>query len=246
MTACVCGSNSTEKAVFMNDKKQVAENIGRIKAELGGRARLLAATKTVPPEMINYAIECGVDIIGENRVNELLEKYEYIDRSKTELHFIGALQTNKVKYIIDKVDMIHSVDRESLALEIERQAAKKGIVMPVLAEINIGNESSKSGTAPENAAEFCRFLSTLPHIKLCGLMAIPPKCGENRNNREYFCEMRKIFVDISHQNVDNSNMEILSLGMSDDYLDAVDCGSNMVRIGSSIFGRRIYPETGKK
>ena len=224
----------------MNNEKQVAENIQRISSELNGKARLLAATKTVPPEMINFAIDQGVDLIGENRVNELLEKYEFIDRDRVELHFIGALQTNKVKYIIDKVDMIQSVDRESLALEIERQAAKHGIVMPILAEINIGHEESKSGIDPKKAVEFCSFLNSLPHVKLRGLMAIPPKCTQNGDNREYFCEMKKIFVDISHLNVDNNIMDILSLGMSDDYLTAVECGSTLVRIGSSIFGRREY------
>lgn len=225
----------------MNTKTQIAENIERIKADLSGRARLLAATKTVPPETINFALECGIDLIGENRVNELLEKYDRINRDRTEVHFIGALQTNKVKYIIDKVDMIQSVDRESLALEIERQAAKHGIVMPILAEVNIGGEETKSGINPENAQEFCEFLGSLPHIKLRGLMAIPPKCEKSENNREYFCKMEKIFIDISSINVDNSNMDILSLGMSDDYLTAVDCGSNLVRVGSAIFGKRNYP-----
>ena len=224
----------------MNDKNQVAESIARIKSELDGRARLLAATKTVPPEMINFAIDQGIDLIGENRVNELLEKYDLLNRDKTEIHFIGALQTNKVKYIIDKVDMIHSVDRASLADEIERQAAKKGIVMPVLAEVNIGNEITKSGVSPTEIYEFCKYLNSLPHLKLRGLMAIPPKCEEKGGNNEYFCKMRKIFVDISYQNVDNSNMDVLSLGMSDDYLDAVEFGSTMVRIGSGIFGKRIY------
>ncbi len=222
----------------MNDKKQIAENIEKIKSQINGKARLLAAVKTIPPELINFAISQGVDLIGENRVNEVLEKYEYIDRSKTELHFIGALQTNKVKYIIDKVDMIQSVDRKSLALEIEKQAKKHGIIMPVLAEINIGKEESKSGLMPEDAKEFCEFLGSLPHISLRGLMAIPPKCEFGENNREYFCKMKKIFIDISALNVDNSIMEILSLGMSDDYLDAVECGSNLVRVGSSIFGKR--------
>lgn len=226
----------------MNDKNQIAEAIHRIKSELGGRARLLGATKTVPPEAINFAISQGLDLIGENRVNELLEKYEYIDRSKTELHFIGALQTNKVKYIIDKVDMIQSVDRVSLADEIERLAKKRGIIMPVLAEINIGKEETKSGVFPEQAREFCDYISSLPHLSLRGLMAIPPKSEKIGGNREYFCEMRKIFIDISSKNVDNSIMDILSLGMSDDYLDAVAEGSNLVRIGSSIFGKRVYPQ----
>ncbi len=225
----------------MNTKQQIAENIQRIQAEIKGRARLLAATKTIPPELINFAGECGIDLIGENRVNELLGKYELIDRNRFEVHFIGALQTNKVKYIIDKVDMIESVDRESLALEIERQAAKKGIIMPVLAEINIGGEANKSGTEPEKAAEFCSFLQSLPHLSLRGLMAIPPKCENSEENIEYFCKMKKIFVDISSRNVDNSIMDILSLGMSGDYLSAVECGSNLVRIGSGIFGKRDYP-----
>ncbi len=225
----------------MNTKEQIAESIKKIKSEVGGRAKILLATKTVPPELINFALDCGIDLIGENRVNELLEKYEFIDRSRTKIHFIGALQTNKVKYIIDKVDMIQSVDRTSLALEIERQAAKKGLVMPILAEINIGNEQTKSGIAPEKVEQFCEFLATLPHLKLCGLMAIPPKCEKSENNREYFCKMRKIFIDISGKNVDNSIMEVLSLGMSDDYLTAVECGSNLIRVGSAVFGKRIYP-----
>lgn len=225
----------------MNEKFQVAENLCRIKAELNGRARLLGATKTVSPEMINFALDNGLDLIGENRVNELLEKYEFINRNKTELHFIGALQTNKVKYIIDKVDMIQSVDRESLALEIQRQAQKHGIIMPVLAEINIGNEATKSGVSPDKAFAFCDFIKSLPNLRLKGLMAIPPKCEKTGDNNEYFCKMKKIFIDISRINVDNSIMDILSLGMSDDYLQAVECGSNLVRVGSGIFGKRDYP-----
>ncbi len=225
----------------MNSNEQIAENIAKIKAELRGRARLLAATKTIPPETINFALDCGIDLIGENRVNELLEKYELIDRNRTEIHFIGALQTNKVKYIIDKVDMIHSVDRLSLVQEIERQAGKHGIVMPVLVEVNIGNEESKSGIAPDQVATFCEYIAAMPHIKLRGLMAIPPKSVNLGDNRKYFCEMKKIFIDISGRNVDNSIMDTLSLGMSDDYADAADCGSTLVRVGSAIFGKRDYP-----
>ncbi len=226
----------------MNDRNTVAEQIEHIRSVIGGRARILAATKTVPQEMINFAIgECGIDLIGENRADELLQKIDFIDRNKTEVHFIGALQTNKVKYIIDKVDMIQSVDRESLALEIERQAKKLGIVMPILAEVNIGLEESKSGVHPEKIFEFCDFLGSLPHVSLRGLMAIPPKCEKIDGNREYFSKMRKIFVDIKAKNVDNSIVEVLSLGMSDDYASAVENGSNLVRIGSGIFGKRIYP-----
>ena len=162
----------------MNTREEIKESVERIKRELGGRAELLAAVKTVPPEYINYAIDCGVTLIGENRVSEVLEKYGRIDRTRAKLHFIGALQTNKVKYIIDKVDMIQSVDRESLASEIEKQAAKHGIIMPVLVEINIGGEESKSGIRPECALEFCKYLADLPHIRVSGLMAVPPKSGD--------------------------------------------------------------------
>ena len=225
----------------MNTKEQIAENIKRIKSEVGGRARILAATKTVPAELINFALDCGIDLIGENRVNELLEKYDTIDRSRAEIHFIGHLQTNKVKYIIDKVDMIHSVDRISLVNEIELQAAKHDIIMPVLVEVNIGNEESKSGISPDRVLTFCEYLSQFPHIQLRGLMAIPPKCEKSEENRQYFSKMKQIFIDISHKNVDNSNMDILSLGMSDDYLVAVEEGSDIVRIGSGIFGKRDYP-----
>ena len=129
---------------------------------------------------------------------------------------------------------------EEIQQEIERQAAKHGIVMPVLAEINIGGEASKSGIEPEKIYDFCDFLASLPHLKLRGLMAVPPKCEKSENNREYFCKMKKIFIDISCKNVDNSIMDILSLGMSDDYLTAVDCGSNLVRVGSSIFGTSTF------
>ena len=187
----------------MNTREEIKESVERIKRELCGRAELLAAVKTVPPEYINYAIDCGVTLIGENRVSEVLEKYGRIDRTRAKLHFIGALQTNKVKYIIDKVDMIQSVDRESLASEIEKQAAKHGIIMPVLVEINIGGEESKSGIRPECALEFCKYLAALPHIRVSGLMAVPPKSGDQAKNAEYFRKMRKIFIDISAAKVHN-------------------------------------------
>lgn len=230
----------------MNTREEIKAAIDRITRELSGRAQLLAAVKTVPPEYINYAIDCGVTLIGENRVQEVLEKYGKIDRTRAHLHFIGALQTNKVKYIIDKVDMIQSVDRAALALEIEKQAAKHGIVMPVLVEVNIGGEESKSGIRPEDAPEFCAFLATLPHIRVSGLMAVPPKSGDQEKNAEYFREMRKIFIDISALKVHNVYMEILSLGMSGDYLTAVENGSTMVRIGSAIFGARPKAATEEK
>lgn len=228
----------------MNTKEQIKENIEKILSVSEGKATLLAATKTVPAGLINYAAGCGITLIGENRVNELLQKYDEIDKSRLKIHFIGALQTNKVKYIIDKVSMIQSLDRLSLAEEIEKQAAKHKLVMPVLVEINIGREETKSGVFPEDAMSFCKKILEFPHISLRGLMAVPPKCENSDENRKYFLKMKEIFVDISDKIVDNSNnmrdFGILSMGMSGDYETAVDCGSNMIRVGSAIFGKRDY------
>ena len=220
----------------------IRENMTRIMSQLPENVTLLAATKTVPAKYINYAATLGLKVIGENRVNELLEKYDEIDKSKLDIQFIGKLQTNKVKYIIDKVSLIHSVDSLRLAEEISRRAISKGLVMPVLVEINIGGEESKGGIAPEEALEFVRSISTLKGIKVQGLMAIPPKCEDNSKNIYFYEKLSKIFIDISTQNVDNVSMRILSAGMSGDWQTAIACGSNMVRIGSGIFGNRIYPQ----
>lgn len=224
----------------MNTRQEISANIKRITAELGGRARLLAATKTVPADLINFAAGEGITLIGENRVNELLEKYDLIDRSRLSVHFIGALQTNKVKYIVDKVDMIHSVDRIGLAAEIDRRCSAIGRTMDVLVEVNIASEPSKSGVKPEDAADFCRLVAGFPNLRLRGLMCVPPKCDEPGENKKYFYKINKIFVDISQQKIDNSSIDILSMGMSGDYLTAVECGANLVRIGSGIFGERNY------
>ena len=224
----------------MNTKSEIAANIERIRREIGGRAQLLAATKTIPAELINFAADCGITLIGENRVNELLEKYDAIDKTRLHIHFIGALQTNKVKYIADKVEMIHSVDRLPLAEEIERRCAKLGRIIDVLVEVNIAGEEAKSGVAPEEAAAFCEKITQFPHLCLRGLMCVPPKCDDPAENIKYFCKMRKIFIDISQKKIDNSNIDTLSLGMSGDYLAAVENGSTMVRIGSAIFGARDY------
>lgn len=221
-------------------KAQIKSRIEEITAKLPVGVTLLGATKTVPAEYINYAADCGLKVIGENRVNELLEKYDAIDKSRLQIHFIGHLQTNKVKYIIDKVSLIHSVDSVRLAEEISKRATEKGLVMPVLAEVNIGGEESKSGVAPEEAAEFVKALSVLKGISVRGLMTIPPKCEDESKNIAYYQKIRKIFIDISAQNVDNVSMSILSAGMSGDWQSAVGCGANMIRIGSAIFGSRIY------
>ncbi len=218
----------------------IEKNVKSVLSSLPAGVTLLGASKTVPAEYINFAADCGLKVIGENRVNELLEKYEAINKEKLEIHFIGHLQTNKVKYIIDKVSLIHSVDSYRLAEEIDRRATAKGIVMPVLVEINIGGEESKSGIRPEETEDFIRSIATFKGIKVEGIMAIPPKCEDTQKNIEIYQKLSEIFIDIQAKNVDNVNMRILSAGMSGDWQTAVQYGSTMVRIGSGLFGSRIY------
>ena len=224
------------------------ENYSRIKEQIVVSAKksgrdpqditLLAATKTVDVDIINYAIKNGIDYIGENRVQELTAKNDfYLPVHK---HFIGHLQTNKVKYIIDKVELIESVDSIRLAREISKEAIKRGIVMDILLEINIGNEESKSGFKAEEAIDAAREISNLKGVRIKGIMAIPPICEDEQILREYFRKMRKLFVDIEGEKIDNSSMKILSMGMSDDFHIAIEEGANLVRIGTALFGRRNY------
>ncbi|MBQ4574502.1 MAG: YggS family pyridoxal phosphate-dependent enzyme [Clostridia bacterium] len=215
-----------------------------MQTSLGGANRqvtLLAATKTVPPEVINYAIDSlGITDIGENRVQELLDKYDALHLDNARLHFIGSLQTNKVKYIVDKVCMIHSVDSEKLALEIDRQARKHGIIMDVLIEVNIGREENKGGVMPEDVEALADKINELDGLRLCGMMTIAPKCGEKSEYFKYFDKTYQIFIDILQKKLHNINIPVLSMGMSDSYEEAIACGSNMIRVGSSIFGARSY------
>lgn len=199
---------------------------------------LLAATKTVDAETVNYAISKGIKYIGENKVQEFLYKNDGIVSANR--HFIGHLQTNKVKDIIDKVELIQSVDSVKLAKEISKQALKNGIEMDILLEVNIGGEESKWGFIPEKLEENLREIANLPGLHIKGLMAIPPVCENMEENRKYFREMYKLFIDISSKKIDNSNMEILSMGMSDDFDIAVEEGATLIRLGTALFGRRIY------
>ena len=214
--------------------KSAAEKSGRDISEI----TLLAATKTVDADTINYAIEKGITHIGENRVQELISKHGLLRPAHS--HFIGHLQTNKVKDIIDKVEMIESVDSIRLVNEISKQAQKRGIVMDVLLEINIGGEESKSGFAPEDAEKAVGEVTKLDGIRVKGLMTIPPATDLPEESRKYFREMYKLFIDIRGKNIDNSNMSVLSMGMSNDFDIAVEEGANLVRVGTSLFGRRIY------
>ena len=199
---------------------------------------LLAATKTVDSETINYAISKGIVYIGENKVQELISKEN--DISECHRHFIGHLQTNKVKDIINKVEMIHSVDSLKLAKEISKQAVKNQKTMNILLEVNIAGEESKWGFTVEETEQAVREISQLPNLKIKGLMAIPPVCNDAEENRQYFRLMKKLFVDIRAKNIDNSSMDILSMGMSDDFDVAVSEGANLIRLGTALFGKRIY------
>ncbi len=227
--------------IFDENYKETTENIAQA-AEKSGRKyddiTLLAATKTVDIDVINHAIESGISFIGENRVQEFLSKYG--SYSPVNMHFIGHLQTNKVKDIIDKVSLIHSVDSYRLAEEISRQAVKRNITVNVLLEINIGNEQSKSGFDYDEAIAAVEKIAKLDGIKIKGLMAIPPICETPDENRPYFAKMKKLFIDISDKKIDNSSMDILSMGMSDDYQVAIEEGATMVRLGTALFGRRNY------
>lgn len=199
---------------------------------------LLAATKTVDVDTINYAISKGITHIGENKVQELLSKQDGI--SSVHHHFIGHLQTNKVKDIINRVELIHSVDSLKLAREISKQAEKNGKRMDVLLEVNIGDEASKWGFSPDNLPESIKEIAALQGLRVCGLMAIPPICENPEKNRKYFKQMYKLFVDIKDKNIDNSFMNILSMGMSDDFDIAIEEGANLVRVGTALFGKRYY------
>ncbi|MBQ8795432.1 MAG: YggS family pyridoxal phosphate-dependent enzyme [Clostridia bacterium] len=223
--------------------KTICENIAAA-AESSGRKKeditFLAATKTVEAEYINYAISLGLDHIGENRVQELLSKYEAYNLERTKLHMIGHLQSNKVRQIVGKVDMIESVDSIKLAKEISAQSLKREITTDVLVEVNIGGEESKSGISPEMLEDLLCEIAELPSIKVQGLMTIPPICENKQKICGYFENMRKLFIDISAKKIDNISMNVLSMGMSDDYVEAIREGATMVRIGSALFGARNY------
>ncbi len=233
----------TEKSsvdIFNENYKYIKERIAAAAMDSGRKAEditLLAATKTVSVEVINHAVSQGLDYIGENRVQEFLSKYDYL--SPVHKHFIGHLQTNKVKDIVGKVELIHSVDSLHLAREISKKSEKLGITTDVLLEINIGNEESKSGFCFDGAYDAVCSVAELNNIRVKGLMTIPP-VDVDGSNIKYFHKMHNLFIDISTKNIDNSSMEILSMGMSDDYEDAIREGATLIRVGTALFGRRNY------
>ncbi len=223
--------------------KYINERIAEA-AERAGKSRkditFLSATKTVEPRYINYAISLGLDHIGENKVQELLSKYEEYNLENCSLQFIGHLQSNKVRQIVGKVDLIQSVDSLKLAKEISRVSQNRELTTDILIEVNIGKEENKSGVMPEMLEELIYQVRELQSINIKGLMTIPPICDNSDKIRRYFYDMNKMFLDISSKKLDNVSMDILSMGMSSDYYEAILEGANMVRIGSALFGKRIY------
>ena len=228
----------------------IAENVAAIKAKIreaavaAGREPseilLCAATKMNDADAVRQAIAAGVDLCGENRVQELTQKSAENAYEGVPVHFIGHLQTNKVRQVVGKVDLIQSVDRMKLLSAIQAEAARQGIVQKILLQINVGREDSKGGFLPEEIWEVLDQLINYPNISVCGLMAIPPISQNSGDNCKFFQEMYQLSVDITAKKRNNVSMEILSMGMSEDFSDAIACGSTMIRIGTAIFGPRNY------
>ncbi len=227
---------SNEFEYIRENYKQILFDVEESKAKYRSaddKIQIMAVTKTVQPEAINYAVDCGIKLLGENRVQEYLSKKFFYDKS-ADVQFIGHLQSNKVKYIIDTVSLIQSVDSFDLAKEINKQAEKLNIVKDILIEVNIGDEETKSGISSSEVENLLYEVSLFKNIKVNGLMTIPPiGCSE-----KIFYKMNELFIDIRGKNIDNINMLTLSMGMSSDYPLAIKYGSNLVRIGTRLFGAR--------
>ena len=215
--------------------RDACNNAGRSPEEV----TLIAVSKTKPVEMLKEAYAAGARVFGENKVQEIVDKYDQMP-SDVQWHMIGHLQRNKVKYIIDKVSMIHSVDSVRLAETIEKEAAKKDICMPVLIEVNVAEEDSKFGLTTDEVLPFLEEISSHPHLRVMGLMTIAPFVADPEENRAVFQKLKKLSVDIMAKNINNVNMSVLSMGMTNDYQVAVEEGATMVRVGTGIFGERNY------
>lgn len=200
---------------------------------------LIAVSKTKPVSMLEEVYSTGIRDFGENKVQELSDKFEILPKD-IKWHMIGHLQTNKVKYLMDKAYLIHSVDSLKLAKEIEKQAEKANRIVDILIEVNIAEEESKFGLAKEEVLALIKEISLFPHLRIKGLMTIAPYVENPEDNRLYFRQIKQLSVDIDSQNIDNVSMNILSMGMSGDYMVAIEEGATMIRVGTSIFGERVY------
>ncbi len=216
----------------------ISKNLEVIRSTLKDNVTLVAVSKTKSAEEIMAAYKEGIRDFGENKVQELEEKYELLPKD-IRWHLIGGLQTNKVRKIVGKTYLIQSLDRESLALEINKRAENKGILVDTLIEVNIGEEPQKAGILTENLGEFITLLGELKHIRVKGLMAIIPQ-GSEEENRNYFRKMHELFEKLAEIKQERFSMEVLSMGMSMDYMTAMEEGSNMIRVGTGIFGARNY------
>ncbi len=222
--------------IINNDIAEAAIRSGRKPEDVF----LMGVTKTVEPKFINHALECGVNLIGENKVQEFLLKEPELKMNLCSAHLIGHLQSNKVKKIVGKVDTIQSVDTVEIAKEIGKRSAQQGIVTKVLLEVNVGNEESKFGFTSDELFEKAAEIAEIEGLTVNGLMCVAPICEKDAEIRSIFSNMHRMFIDIGAKKIDNINMNILSMGMSGDYENAILEGANLVRIGSAIFGARIY------
>lgn len=230
----------------------ITESVARVKANIAAAAEkagrrpediyLVAASKMNDSGRIREAIAAGIRICGENRVQEMVEKQAQGAYEGAELHFIGHLQKNKVKQVVGLASLIQSADSLELIRVIDKTALSRGIVQDILLEVNIGAEASKSGFSPEELPSALDSIARLDAVRVRGLMTIPPICSSRQEIEPYFVQMKQLFIDICGKKYDNIRMDFLSMGMSADYETAIACGANMVRVGSAIFGKRIYPD----
>ena len=228
---------------MLKDQLQEVEKRIQAACDRAGRKReevtLIAVSKTKPVETLQEAYDLGVRIFGENKVQELTAKYEALPKD-IHWHMIGHLQTNKVKYIIDKAELIHSVDSLKLAETIEKEAAKHDLIADILVEVNVAEEESKFGMKMEEVIPFVEKVSAFPHVRVRGLMTIAPFVEDPEENRSIFADLHKLYVDIKQKNHDNDTVSVLSMGMTNDYEVAIEEGATMVRVGTGIFGARNY------
>ena len=221
---------------YLDKNVEITKNKIAAAKEKNNEVVLMAAVKSADVGEINYLhSSLGINDIGENRVQQLLERYDKLEKEGLRIHFIGSLQTNKVKYIIDKVHLIHSLDSDKLAAEIDKQAKKHGIVMDVLVEINSGEEENKSGVMPSEVEELCLALSEFEHINLRGFMTMAPKCVKKENYLKYFEQTYAQVLDIWTKKRHNISKPMISMGMSDSFEEAILCGSDIVRVGRKLF-----------
>ena len=228
---------------MLKDQLQEVEKRIQAACDRAGRKReevtLIAVSKTKPVETLQEAYDLGVRIFGENKVQELTAKYEALPKD-IHWHMIGHLQTNKVKYIIDKAELIHSVDSLKLAETIEKEAAKHDLIADILVEVNVAEEESKFGMKMEEVIPFVEKVSAFPHVRVRGLMTIAPFVEDPEENRSIFADLHKLYIDIKKKSHDNDTVSVLSMGMTNDYEVAIEEGATMVRVGTGIFGARNY------